>query len=336
MDEYKYLGTIFSHNVKFTDALDMTLEKARKGASAFWRYMTRFKSMKTSEILRLFHMMVVPILTYNCEIWAAALSKKDSYRLEAFYMKNLKKLLGVGRRTCNAAVHMELGTLPFRYQIQLQLVKFVARMKFNPKKQIHYAIFKKFLSVNCKWVQYWKQTAREAEVDGLFAIEGGRQEYLVWHAQVMLTSLYREGLMAKVQDSSPLRLYKMIKQNHGFEPYLDKINNQETRSMLAIFRCGNTKIRVHTGRIHDEKYEERTCRFCMGQMVEDEIHIFLECECFNSLREKLLQYLQRKFPFFEEMETGQKMRLIMSDSKSLSLMAKSLKLIFSEMEEYLF
>ena len=72
--------------------------------------MARFDSIKMSEVLKIFTVLVVPVMTYNCEICALALPHRDFLKLEAFYVKQLKRILGVGRKTCNAAVHMELGT----------------------------------------------------------------------------------------------------------------------------------------------------------------------------------------------------------------------------------
>ena len=50
--EYKYLGTFFTSNMNFKTALEKTLEKARKGASAFWKYTSRFSNMKISGHIR--------------------------------------------------------------------------------------------------------------------------------------------------------------------------------------------------------------------------------------------------------------------------------------------
>mmetsp|Transcript_5112 Transcript_5112/g.6737 ORF Transcript_5112/g.6737 Transcript_5112/m.6737 type:complete len:231 (+) Transcript_5112:329-1021(+) len=230
-------------------------------------------------------------MTYNCEIWAPALSHREFLRLEAFYMKQLKRIMGVRRRTCNAAIHMELGTFPFKYLVQLSLVKFISRMKFNPSKSRHMTIFHEFLSTECKWVQFWRNTAETADVQGLVvgAVEELNQEYTNLHAAVTLSSHYRSWLMEKVQNSSPLRLYRTIKDFHGFETYLDRVTDPKTRKLLAEFRCGNAKLRVHTGRLHGEDYNDRKCRFCMKEdMLEDELHISLECECFHQQRQKLL------------------------------------------------
>mmetsp|Transcript_21075 Transcript_21075/g.27348 ORF Transcript_21075/g.27348 Transcript_21075/m.27348 type:complete len:107 (-) Transcript_21075:10-330(-) len=91
--------------------------------------------------------------------------------------------------------------------------------------------------------------------------------------------------------------------------------------MLAEFWCGNSKLRVHTGRTQGEGYEERLCRFCMEEdKLEDEIHVSLECECFQSQRDRLCSYMLQRSPFFDRMEPLQKLRVIMSDYKAQRLL----------------
>ena len=153
----------------------------------------------------------------------------------------------------------------------------------------------------------------------------------------LLTTLYRGQLMAKVQHNAPLRLYRTLKDRHEFEPYLDRVSCVSARKSITEFRCGNTKLRVHTGRIHGERYEERKCRFCMDpEKLEDETHILLECECFQAQSQKLIKHLQRQFPFFNRMDPAQKMKVIFTDKKLEKLFGNTLQSIFSEMEAYLF
>jgi len=72
--------------------------------------------------------------------------------------------LGVSCGTCNAAVHLELGTLPLKYLVQLALIKFVARMKNDQNNQAHYKTLEQLLQHKCRWTQRYKESTDQADV----------------------------------------------------------------------------------------------------------------------------------------------------------------------------
>ena len=59
--------------------------------------------------------------------------------------------------------------------------------------------------------------------------------------------------------------------------------------MLCQFRCGILPIRIETGRYIGETPEQRLCRFCNMQSVEDEKHFLLHCGLYNNIRENVFQ-----------------------------------------------
>mmetsp|Transcript_829 Transcript_829/g.1061 ORF Transcript_829/g.1061 Transcript_829/m.1061 type:complete len:119 (+) Transcript_829:398-754(+) len=118
---------------------------------------------------------------------------------------------------------------------------------------------------------------------------------------MILSGKYREELMQKL-NSSPLRFYRIFINYHGIESYLERMSGA-LRAILTQVRCGNSKLRVHTGRIHKEEYHERVCRYCMSEdKVEDEYHVYLEFETFKRQRQGMGKKLCRKFSFFNLME----------------------------------
>ena len=46
---------------------------------------------------------------------------------------------------------------------------------------------------------------------------------------------------------------------------------------------------IETGRFSGKKLEERLCRFCDKNIIENETHFLLECECYETLRRQFLQ-----------------------------------------------
>ena len=54
---------------------------------------------------------------------------------------------------------------------------------------------------------------------------------------------------------------------------------------ISQFRCGILAIRIETGRYIGEIPEQRLCRFCDTQSIEDERHFLLHCGLYTDIRE---------------------------------------------------
>ena len=70
------------------------------------------------------------------------------------------------------------------------------------------------------------------------------------------------------------------------------------RRVLAKLRGGTAAIRIETGRWSGIKREERSCRQCKVEEVEDEEHFLLRCEGWREERETLAGFmgdLEREF-----------------------------------------
>ena len=91
--KYLYLGTIFSMNGKFNEAVDQVLVKANIAAIQFWKYIKNFKFLQVSDIMRKFESLVLPILFYNCELWGPLICKTKMEQIEIFYRKILRRIL---------------------------------------------------------------------------------------------------------------------------------------------------------------------------------------------------------------------------------------------------
>ena len=82
-----------------------------------------------------------------------------------------------------------------------------------------------------------------------------------------------------------LRTYRLFKTEIKLEPYLLEIKNSVTRRFLSRFRLSSHNLYIETGRWQRPKIppEDRICPSCING-VEDEIHVFVQCQRYNDLR----------------------------------------------------
>ena len=77
------------------------------------------------------------------------------------------------------------------------------------------------------------------------------------------------------------------------EKYLFRHLSIKQRSFYVKFRCGTFPINIELGRYRNPKIplENRLCRVCNSNAVEDEKHFLLECSGYNMLRQELFTNL---------------------------------------------
>ena len=128
--KYTYLGIVFNLNGSFKDALVALRQKALRSYFSI-KKLIDWKYLKRSSIIKLINILLVPILTYGCQIWMPyTIQKHLSALLEALnkthlllsnivknpaekvYLACLKWVLGVHKRTFNTAVWGDCGAYP--------------------------------------------------------------------------------------------------------------------------------------------------------------------------------------------------------------------------------
>ncbi len=67
--------------------------------------------------------MVLPIITYGCEIWGYKVFKE----IEIVHLTFLKHILGVKKTTCNLMVYGELGKYPVNTYIKNRMLNYWLR-----------------------------------------------------------------------------------------------------------------------------------------------------------------------------------------------------------------
>ena len=80
------------------------------------------------------------------------------------------------------------------------------------------------------------------------------------------------------------RTYRVFKTEFKTEEYVKLNMYKNERSIMCQFRSGVLPRRIETGRYIGETLNQRLCRFCNTDAVEDEKHFLFECALYNNLR----------------------------------------------------
>ena len=85
-----------------------------------------------------------------------------------------------------------------------------------------------------------------------------------------------------------------IKKNYSLSAYLDSTRKNSMRRTLVKLRIGCHNLRVETGRYDKIPLEERICPLCIGNKIEDETHLLLDCQRYSSMRDIFLSKVETK------------------------------------------
>ena len=70
--------------------------------------------------------------------------------------------------------------------------------------------------------------------------------------------------------------YKLFKKSLSFEEYLLNLLANLSKK-YCMFRTGNTKLPIETGRWFNTPRENRICKLCNSKKIGDEFHYLLKC-----------------------------------------------------------
>lgn len=318
--EIAYLGIILSQNGSF-DSTKSTLYK--KGLKSLFKLKNIITPLpKISTCLHLFNHLVKPVILYSSEVWSYSIFGErnfakittDSFEklyntrtspIEKILIKYCKMLLHLPSKASNVAPYGELGVYPVYIDCITRTLKYwsfietkspnaLLREALGYDKELHdkgkytwYSFarnIKKIAGIGpcdiapslseiklikkklqTRYIKHWKNT-----IDGISEINNGK--------------------------GKKLRTYKLFKIQFGEEKYLSTIKNREWKACLSKFRMSSHKLQIETGRHCNIKVEDRVCKHCNLNVIEDEKHFLMECPLYSTLREKMTEKIKSMCP----------------------------------------
>ena len=95
-------------------------------------------------------------------------------------------------------------------------------------------------------------------------------------------------------NGNKLRFYRLFKDRLETESYVKGFTPYCQRRTLAKLRCGNLPLEIDLGRFNRPKtpLENRICKMCSMNVIENELHFMMECPLYNNLRYDQIQQMK--------------------------------------------
>ena len=313
--KYNYLGIIISNTSSFGHAIEALTKKALKCSFSIGKMLSAQFYTPIDVQLHCFDTMVKPVLLYCSEVWGQDLlhTVKDwkidildnNNEIEKMHIKFCKYLLHVHSKASNVAVRSELGRQTLNCSIIASILKYFVRLELmsddRPVKQVYNVTknakfglsniaYKLFETLGIDFNDYtfgsnasFKKFNNELNEQIQYCFE---EEWFNF-----ITSPVGKG-----GKGNKLRTYSLFKKKYELERYLLDIKDYYDRVSLTKLRISAHSLRIEKGR-YERKHgkelpvNERICKYCHLNNIEDEYHFTMKCDLYTDSRIKMLKFL---------------------------------------------
>ena len=301
VQDYTYLGTRISSSGNFTLSLEHLRQKALHAFFSLRRH-TDFNKLKPSIACKIFDSKILPILTYNSEVWGAFVKSDfkswDLSPIEKTHLQFCKRYLEVHNKASNIACRAELGKFPLIIDINKKILSYLNYLHQKDENSIVRQALKisidlydngknSFYSSVMKINEYYHfnhfnySSLNDCKIKQYINVM--KQKYISHWNQTL-------------QNSQKLSFYNTIKNNYSPSTYLDLTRKNPLRKTLVKLRISCHKLRIETGRYDNIPRNERICNFCNCNKIEDETHFLLDCPAYSQVRGIFFSKIESKLP----------------------------------------
>ena len=291
--DYQYLRLIFNYNRKFDKAKQKLYEKGNRAMFSLLRKVMCLL-LFFDVLLKLFNHIVVPIITYGCEIWESG----NIDIIEKLQLRFVKYILNVNKITCSNMVYGEVGTPPLIVNIKSIMLLFWSSLiicdKINNRcNKISSILFRLLLKLHVldvytsPWLMFFKYTLHNI---GLSSVRNSQslpasREFFRQSIKVRLINQFIHQWITEINESGKCIIYRTFKTTFNFENYLISLARQ-LEIIFTKFRCRNHRLPKETGCRERVLREIRVCTKCniAPRDFGDEFHYLFVCDYFKTER----------------------------------------------------
>ena len=250
--KFTYLGFVFTTGGSFAENFNTLSGQGFKAMYKLNNTLQRFPNITIQHTFDLFDKLIVPVLSYGCEIWGL----NNALSIEKVHLQYCKHLLGVRKQTMNKFVYSETGRLPIKYDIILRVIKYwfkVLKKSDTKFTKLIYNVLINDLNLNPgkrTWVTQVKETLESYGFAHVWLAQGvGNETIFLKLLKQRIRDNYLQVWNAQNNLSSRSELYHTFS-SFGFKSYLKHVSISKFRFSLTRFRVSAHSLAIESGRWH--------------------------------------------------------------------------------------
>ena len=354
INEYKYLGFLFSNSTSTEKGISNLINQAQKAWFSIRYYLSSSTQKTIKTYLTLFDTQVKPIILYACEAWSESIKGNidditlfTKNKLEKFQIKNFKGLLGVSRTTSNISLLLELGRYPITSNMHYQTIKYFGRLSsIKDDRLLHEAYNwekEKMQAGEKGFISYIVNILNKIGMANIWIEQFEYEKNRLLNKPVINKNILKrvhdiaaQNILANIQHNNKLHFLNSLKEDYNMENYL-KVNDYENRKAISKLRTSSHHLRIETGRWTNVAREHRICIQCRQNTVEDEYHFLFDCSRHISERNISFEKIKNKtnIDLFDTPQRTENLQLLFKSNSicSLNILGKFIRNSFSNRYE---
>ena len=268
---------------------------ANKGKRALYSIykLSTVNYVSITTMLQVFETTIKPILLYGSEIWGHQ-SKNDN-KIERVQTMFGKHILGVHRKSINAAILGELGLRKLKTDMQINALKFYDYLEQNKNDLIKDSLIEN-RSNNTPWYRNIRTLIDELHFDLNILFNKNPCKDVITYKKLTqknnrmikkyckkpLTRIHDEEWKNKISQMSKMKFYTQFKHRPTVSKYLSLVHSRPHRQALTRLLISAHKLKIETSRYSQNKKldtNNRICDFCEQSLnlIDDEMHFIFDC-----------------------------------------------------------
>ena len=292
VSDFTYLGLKLNYNNKLTVAQKDLYDRATRAMFALLKK-SQIHNLPLDLVLDLFDSMVLPVLTYGCEIWGFEINECVCKLQLKFY----KFLLRLRQSTPSMMVLGEVGKFPISVNIKSRLLTFWFKVSSKENKSKLSNLMYRCLHIlyqngthKSKYLSFVENTLNELGLTNLWTNQHENNFNPEWFKEKVKRSLkdqFIQSLYTTVDNESIYTNYRMFKREFSQDSFF-KLIPQNYSVQLVKFRTTNNKAPVNSLRFTRTIRADRICNKCNYADIGDEYHYLFVCPFFHTLRQQYI------------------------------------------------
>ena len=306
---YKYLGVTFHENLKYNENATVLSDSGNRALGAIVAKYKKNNYMGYSTFTKLYESCVCPIVDYSSGVWGF----EDFQTTAALQNKAQRIFLGVHKFAPILALEGDMGWLEPRYRRWLEIIRLWNRLISLPENRLTKKIFNNDYVKSSQGVNNWC-----SKMNNICKTIEQTQKFIdqnwidLKSAKAFLINKQESRWKRQLPLKPKLRFYIRFKESLTVESYVKYNLSPSQRSLTAQFRMGILPLEVETGRFQGNKLEERICKLCNTDSVEDEFHFLFDCPLYNDIRNDLFNEVLLEKPDFIYLDTDDQCKILFS------------------------
>ena len=307
--------------------LDFTTVTANVTSRCSW---SKAKGLlKSNTYTKLYDTCVLPIMNYASGVWGYRRYDKPN----TVHNRAIRSFLGVHRYSSNVAIQGDVGWKWPIVHRKLEMLKLFRRIFLMSNESLTRQIMKwDWQHKGRTWSWCVRDILKETSQHNV--CYKNFEEYnnvdfnsVLDKAEIELMRIEVKRWQSELDKQQKLRTYKLFKESFQTEVYVQINMPKSTRSFIAQLRSGVLPLSIETGRFLNLKVEERLCRFCENNAVEDELHFLFNCPLYTTLRIEFYNQVNR-FLSIDALNDAAKLKVLMNDKRVINRFGTFIKNCF--------